>query len=64
MNPALRTVVRDSLKPGLWTIEGHGPVQKEEGAGGGGLACCSATKTTKKSNSMPPVDRKAAYYVS
>jgi hypothetical protein len=61
MNPALRTVVRDSLKPGLWTIEGHGPVLKEEGAEGGGLACCSATKTTKKSNSMPPVDRKAAY---
>jgi hypothetical protein len=25
-NPGLRVIIRDSLKPGLWTLEGHGPV--------------------------------------
>ena len=61
MNPALRQVVRDSLKPGLWTLEGHGPVLKEGKGNNPQIACCSATRTTKKSNSMQPVDRKTLY---
>ncbi len=65
MNPALRQAVKESLKPSLWSLEGHGPIVKEGGGGGGGgMACCSATKSLKKASSMNPLDRKSAYVVN
>jgi hypothetical protein len=56
-NPAIRQVVKDAMKPNLWTIEG-GPTAST--GGGGNLACCAAP-TRKPKKLGAPVDRKAAY---
>lgn len=46
LNPGIRIIITESLKPGLWTI----PETMRGVNNSGGLSCMAPTRTSKKSN--------------